>query len=188
MTWRQDGNKLNGPTRRISFAALERRNVSYRPCKPAAKFKRTGKQLDILNKAAVYEPQYRSWHNGETEGKARKRLLDEKEAANLREEEELKEKQAQLQAVAKKQEERDASEREALVLRNLLPKVQGLGQAQAELVRAEKASAEASRVLNDVIAAYTALDEEEGRIKSGKGKVENRTGSGGEGFRRCTAM
>ncbi|MBF1343776.1 MAG: hypothetical protein HXM65_01465, partial [Megasphaera micronuciformis] len=56
----------------------------------------------------------------------------------------------------------DASEREALVLRNLLPKVQGLGQAQAELVRAEKASAEASCVLNDVIAAYTALDEEEG--------------------------
>ena len=94
--------------------------------------------MDILNKAAVYEPQYRSLAQWETEGKARKRLLDEKEAANLREEEELKEKQAQLQAVAKKQEERDASEREALVLRNLLPKVQGLGQAQAELVRPKR--------------------------------------------------
>lgn len=33
------------------------------------------KQLDILNKAAVYEPQYRSLAQWETEGKARKRLL-----------------------------------------------------------------------------------------------------------------
>ena len=130
------------------------------------------KRLDILNKAAVYEPQYRSLAQWGTEGKARKRLLDEKEAANLRDEEELKEKQAQLQVVAKRQEERDAGEREALVLRNLLPKIQGLGQAQAELVRAEKASAEASRVLNDVIAAYTALDEEEGRIKAAREQLK----------------
>ena len=155
------------------FAALEKAERELQTLQAGSEAqKEREKQLDILNKAAVYEPQYRSLAQWETEGKARKRLLDEKEAANLREEEELKEKQAQLQAVAKRQEERDASEREALVLRNLLPKVQGLGQAQAELVRAEKASAEASRVLNDVIAAYTALDEEEGRIKAAREKLK----------------
>ena len=155
------------------FAALEKAERELETLQAGSEVqKEREKRLDILNKAAVYEPQYRSLAQWETEGKARKRLLDEKEAANLRDEEELKEKQAQLQVVAKRQEERDAGEREALVLRNLLPKIQGLGQAQAELVRAEKASAEALRVLNNVVAAYTALDEEEGRIKAAREQLK----------------
>lgn len=155
------------------FAALEKAERELQTLQAGSEAQQEReKRLDILNKAAVYEPQYRSLAQWETEGKARKRLLDEKEAANLRDEEELKEKQAQLQVVAKRQEERDAGEREALVLRNLLPKIQGLGQAQAELVRAEKASAEALRVLNNVVAAYTALDEEEGRIKAAREQLK----------------